>query len=289
MARVRLAAYAALMFALAWSATAAAVPADMPPADVPVATVEPLAAVAWPPSSGLLVAEVMTGGTSASDEFVELTNASAAAIDLAGLEVVYVTSSGTTVTRKASWTTTLLLDPGRHLLLANGLGAYASLADVTYSGGLAATGGAVAVRAIGGAPIDSVGWGDAASAFVEGSAVSAPAAGRLDRAPAGSQRWKRRRHQRQRCRLRAQHGAHRPEPRSTPGAGAHPDAHPHDDRHADCRSHRDADSNRDPDTHSDPTPESDAEPDASPHRDPTTTPTPAVTVTPSPTVTPSRA
>ena len=177
MARVRLAAYAALMFALAWSATASAVPAAMPLLDAPVATVEPLAAVAWPPSSGLLVAEVMTGGTSASDEFVELTNASGAAIDLAGLEVVYVTSSGTTVTRKASWTTTLLLDPGRHLLLANGLGAYASLADVTYSGGLAATGGAVAVRAIGGAPIDSVGWGDATSAFVEGSAVSAPAAG----------------------------------------------------------------------------------------------------------------
>ena len=32
----------------------------------------PLAAVAWPPSTGLLVSEVVTGGASASDEFVEI-------------------------------------------------------------------------------------------------------------------------------------------------------------------------------------------------------------------------
>ena len=33
------------------------------------------ALVAWPPSSSLTLAEVVTGGTSASDEYVEVTNA----------------------------------------------------------------------------------------------------------------------------------------------------------------------------------------------------------------------
>ena len=43
-----------------------------PPSDaIPIAAAE-VAAVAWPPSAGLLVAEVVTGGASASDEWVEL-------------------------------------------------------------------------------------------------------------------------------------------------------------------------------------------------------------------------
>ena len=60
-----------------------------------------VAAVAWPTST-LVVSEVQTGGASASDEFIELSNAGAADIDLVGLEVVYATSSGSTVTRKAT-------------------------------------------------------------------------------------------------------------------------------------------------------------------------------------------
>ena len=60
------------------------------------------AAVGWPPST-LVVSEVQTGGASASDEFVEVANQGAAPVDLGGLEVVYATSSGSTVTRKATW------------------------------------------------------------------------------------------------------------------------------------------------------------------------------------------
>ena len=59
------------------------------------------AAVGWPTST-LLLSEVVTGGASASDEFIELVNAGAATVDLAGLEVVYVTSSGSTVTPRRS-------------------------------------------------------------------------------------------------------------------------------------------------------------------------------------------
>src|SRR5665213_521864 len=85
-------------------------------------TDDPVAAVAWPPSTGLLIGEVVTGGASASDEYVEVTNAGQTARDLVGLEVVYVTSTGGTVTRKATWSTSLTMPPGGHLLIANSAG-----------------------------------------------------------------------------------------------------------------------------------------------------------------------
>ena len=182
MARVRLAAYAVLILVLAFGSVAGPAPG----AAVRLAAGQ-LAAVAWPASSGLLVAEVVTGGGSASDEYIEITNAASAALDLAGIEVVYVTSSGATVTRKATWPSSLLLEPGRHVLLANALGVHAATADATYSGGLAATGGSVALRVVGGETIDAVGWGDAVNAFVEGTAVGAPAAGSsIERRPGGA-------------------------------------------------------------------------------------------------------
>lgn len=171
MARARLAAYAALMVVLLLGV--AALPP--PPRFVPMAAA---AAVGWPPSEGLVIAEVVTGGTSASDEYVELANAGTAPIDLAGLEVAYATASGATVTRKAAWSLSLLVAPGRHVLIANALGVFAPGADATYSGGLAATGGAIVLRPAGGTSIDAVGWGDAVGTFVEGTAAPAPAAGR---------------------------------------------------------------------------------------------------------------
>src|SRR5262245_32425693 len=61
------------------------------------------AATEWPPSADLLVSEVVTGGASANDEFVELYNAGSLPVDLGGLELVYVTSTGSSITRKVSW------------------------------------------------------------------------------------------------------------------------------------------------------------------------------------------
>ena len=141
--------------------------------------------VAWPPST-LVLSEVQTGGASASDEFVELANQGSSPADLLGLEVVYSTSSGSTVTRKAVWTNSTILDPGKRILMANVSGAYAAVADTTYSGGFAATGGALAIRVAGGAAVDAIGWGDATNAFVEGAAAPAPPArSSLERAPGG--------------------------------------------------------------------------------------------------------
>ena len=144
------------------------------------------ATVPWPVSS-LVVSEVQTGGSGASDEFVEIANQGAGPVDLIGLEVVYATSSGSTVTRKATWTASTILAAGRRTLVANSVGSYVGLADATYTGGFAATGGAIALRVVGGSVVDAVGWGDATNAFVEGTvAVAPPASSSLERRPGGA-------------------------------------------------------------------------------------------------------
>src|SRR4029453_11701964 len=102
------------------------------------------------------------GGTSASDEFVELANQGSGPVDLMGLEVVYATSTGSTVTRKGTWTTSTVLAAGQRILLANSAGVHAAIADMTYSSGFASTGGALALRVVGGVAIEAVGGGDAA-------------------------------------------------------------------------------------------------------------------------------
>ena len=152
---------------------------------VPLAST-PAVAVSWPISNGLLLAEVVTGGTSASDEFVEIANAGGVPLDLGGLELVYASATGGTTTRKALWPSGTLLAPGRHLLIANSAGSFAPTADATYSGGLAGTGGSLFIRPVGGATIDAVGWGDATNGFVEGTATAAPAARQsIERRPGG--------------------------------------------------------------------------------------------------------
>ena len=170
------------------------------------------AAVAWPVST-LLVSEVTTGGASASDEFAELTNAGSVAVDLTGFELAYATATGGTITRKAAWTTPTILDPGRHLLVANASGIYASVADVTYSGGFAATGGAVLLRPIGGTPTDAVGWGDAIKRVRGGFAGLRAGGWREHRAVARRVTRQRPRYERQHCGLRRPDRADATEPR----------------------------------------------------------------------------
>lgn len=141
------------------------------------------------PPDHLVISEVVTGGTSASDELIELYNPTGVPLPLEGLEVVYASASGLTVSRRVAWEAGAPeLPPGRHLLLANELGAYAGIADALYASGIAATGGSVAIRIQGGASaIDAVGWGTAASTWLEGTPAPAPAAGAsLERLPGGS-------------------------------------------------------------------------------------------------------
>jgi Lamin Tail Domain len=137
----------------------------------------------------LVVSEVMTGGASASDEFIELYNPGGEALPVEGLEVIYVTASGATATRKATWAAGApAIEPGGHLLIANEAGVFAAIADATYANGLAAGGGSVAIRSIGATTaIDAVGWGTSTSTWLESRPAPAPAAGSsLERLPGGA-------------------------------------------------------------------------------------------------------
>ena len=152
-----------------------------PTAEQPLA----VAAATWPVSTGMLVSEVVTRGAAAADQYVELYNASSAAVDLAGLELVYVTASGLTVTRKQTWTA-LPVPAHSHLLIANGGGVYAASADGLFTnGGFSTSGGALVLRAVsGGAVVDSLAWGTAANSFVEGTPGHGPADRQQPRAQA---------------------------------------------------------------------------------------------------------
>ncbi len=137
----------------------------------------------------LVVSEVMTGGSSGSDEFVELYNPTGGELPLEGLELIYVTASGATVTRKAAWEAGAAgVPPGGHLLVANEAGIFAAIADATYANGLSATGGSMALRIQGASSaIDAIGWGTAASGWLETAPADAPPGGSsLERLPGGS-------------------------------------------------------------------------------------------------------
>ena len=81
-------------------------------------------------------------GATGSDEYVELYNAGDGPVELGGLELVYVTASGGTATRKHAWSDRRM-PPGGRVLLANADGTFASIADHTYTGGFAAGGGSL--------------------------------------------------------------------------------------------------------------------------------------------------
>ncbi|HYM51922.1 MAG TPA: hypothetical protein VEW45_00370 [Candidatus Dormibacteraeota bacterium] len=136
----------------------------------------------------LLLSELVTGGASASDEFVEIYNPAPVGLPTEGLELIYVSASGATITRKAAWPAGAAeVPPGGHLLIANEAGPYSTIADLTYANGLAATGGSLALRVLGATTaVDAVGWGSAANIWLESAPAAAPAAGRsLERLPGG--------------------------------------------------------------------------------------------------------
>ncbi len=137
----------------------------------------------------LVVSEVVTGGATASDELIELHNPTDAPLPLEGLELIYVSASGATISRRTAWALDApSVPPGGHLLVANELGIYAAIGDALYASGMAATGGSVALRIQGATTaIDAVGWGTAASTWMEGHAAPAPTAGAsIERLPGGA-------------------------------------------------------------------------------------------------------
>ncbi|MEO6294351.1 MAG: lamin tail domain-containing protein, partial [Candidatus Limnocylindria bacterium] len=145
-------------------------------------------AVDGTPVEHLVVSEVVTGGASASDEIIEIHNPAPAALPLEGLELIYVSASGATITRRAAWALGApVVQPGGHVLVANEAGIFASVADATYAAGMATAGGSVALRVQGAtSAIDAVGWGTAAGTWREGTNAVAPTAGAsIERLPGG--------------------------------------------------------------------------------------------------------
>ncbi|HEX6279170.1 MAG TPA: DNA/RNA non-specific endonuclease [Pyrinomonadaceae bacterium] len=133
-------------------------------------------------SPHLVISQFQAGGETANDEFIEIKNTGATAVDLAGYVVVYRSAAGTDDgTPMASWATSTMLQPGQFYLIA-AAGSYdgAPTPDKTYDftiRSMGAAGGGLAIRqgAVNtGAVIDSVGWGSATNVFVEGTAAAAP-------------------------------------------------------------------------------------------------------------------
>jgi hypothetical protein len=121
------------------------------------------------------VNEFSTGVEGAlTDEFVELVNAGADPADVSGYKLVYRSAAGTADVVLATLPDGATLAAGAFLLFGGSGYARAHAADVSFTAGLASAGGGLGVRDAAGVLVDSVGWGTATNAFVEGTVASAP-------------------------------------------------------------------------------------------------------------------
>ena len=108
------------------------------------------------------------------DEFVEIANTGTAASDLAGWKLVYRSAAGTSDVSLGTLADGTTLAPGAFFLFGGSGYAGAHPADKSFSAGLASAAGGVAIKDADGNIVDSVGWGDATNAFVEGATAAAP-------------------------------------------------------------------------------------------------------------------
>lgn len=130
-------------------------------------------------STTLVVSQFQVAGATASDEFVEIHNISNAAIDLNGYRVVYRSAAGVSDVNLVAFTASKTIPSGGYYLLANAGYDGAMAADTTFTSGLAAAGGGLAIRngaANTGTLVDGVGFGTATNAFVETIRTAAPVA-----------------------------------------------------------------------------------------------------------------
>jgi lamin tail-like protein len=108
------------------------------------------------------------------DEFVEIVNVGTAAADLSGWKLVYRSGAGTSDVSLGTLADGTTLAAGGFFLFGGSGYSGAHPADRSFSAGLASAAGGVAIKDADGNIVDSVGWGDATNAFVEGTAAAAP-------------------------------------------------------------------------------------------------------------------
>lgn len=133
--------------------------------------------------SGLKINEFLTGSGSASDpQYVEIFNASGFAVSAGGVQLDYRAATGTTDIQLGTIPAGTTIPASGFYLFASDN--YAGTAEQRFSTRLDFAGGGVGLRDPSAALIDSVGWGTATNAFVEGTpavnpAVSSESAGRV--------------------------------------------------------------------------------------------------------------
>ena len=125
----------------------------------------------------LRVNEFMTGTSgAAANEFIELVNTGSSSANVGGFKVVYRSASGTSDTVLATIPDGTSIAAGARYLLGGSAYAGSQPADLSFSMGLAAGGGGIGIRDASGTLLDSVGYGSATNAFVEGQPAAAPPA-----------------------------------------------------------------------------------------------------------------
>ena len=135
-------------------------------------------------STTVVISQFQIAGTTAADEFIELHNVSGNSVDLNGLTLVYRAAAGVSDVTLTSWSASTVVPAGGYYLVGATLGYDGSpAADSTYvagsTGKLSGTSGGLAIRsgaADTGTVVDSLGYGTATNAFVEGTTTTAPAA-----------------------------------------------------------------------------------------------------------------
>jgi hypothetical protein len=133
----------------------------------------------------IVVNEVKVGtAAQASDEFIELYNPCTNDVDLTNWTLVYRSAAGTSDVTIIGLGKTIVSNG--FLLVVGPAYTGGVPGDQTYNAGkLAAAGGGVGLRDPTQALVDSVGYGTATNAFVEGAPVNAPGDGSIARTPSG--------------------------------------------------------------------------------------------------------
>jgi hypothetical protein len=108
------------------------------------------------------------------DEFVEIVNAGTATADLSGWKLVYRSGAGTSDVSLGTLADGTSLGPGAFFLFGGSAYSGSHPADKSFSAGLASAAGGLAIKKADGTIVDSLGWGDATNAFVEGTPAAAP-------------------------------------------------------------------------------------------------------------------
>ena len=137
----------------------------------------------------LKINELANGGANgATDEFIELYNPCSGSVALVGSTLVYraATSGGDNFTF-ATFGSVMVASHG-YFVVANGqFAGTANIKPFQGGGGMAAAGGGIALRDPQDMVVDSVAWGTAVNAYVEGTVATAPSTTQsLARTPNGT-------------------------------------------------------------------------------------------------------